>query len=101
MTDGNLSRRKLLGGVVLATAAAATVQTAAAADKVCADVSKMDADKKGLREALNYKEKADDAKMSCSTCGFFTAGSDGCGTCMIFTGPANPMGHCDSWAAKG
>ena len=106
MTDGNFSRRKLLErslqlplcGALLASAA--TVQTALAADKVCADPSKMTADQKGLRETLNYVEKAPDAKMSCGTCGFFQPSGDGCGTCMIFTGPANAAGHCDSWSAK-
>lgn len=107
MTNGNLSRRKLLerglqlplGGVLLATAA--TVQTASAADKVCADPKQMDSDKRSIREALNYVEKATDPKMSCGTCGFFMPDGSGCGSCMIFTGPANANGHCESWAAKG
>ncbi len=110
MTNGNLSRRKLLGqglqlsvgGVVLAAAAAAATKTAAAADaKVCVDMAHLPAEALSIRESLNYVEKSPDATKTCAGCGFFEAKGDGCGNCMIFTGPANANGHCDSWAAKG
>ncbi len=106
MTNENFSRRKLLerslqlplGGMLLATAA--TVQTAQAADAVCADLSKLPGDQRGLRESLNYVEKSMDPTMNCGKCGLFEAKGTGCGHCMIFSGPANFGGHCDSWSPK-
>jgi hypothetical protein len=107
MTNGNLSRRKLLergiqlplGGLFLATAG---VQVAAAAEKVCADLNAMDSGQKSIRESLNYVEMSKDPAKTCGGCGFFEAPKDGCGTCMIFTGgPANAKGHCDAFSAKG
>jgi hypothetical protein len=105
MSNGNISRRKLLerslqlplGGVVLAAVAA---QSAAAAEKACFDMEAADAGQKGIRESLNYVEKSKDPKQICGTCGFFESTTGGCGNCMIFTGPANANGHCDSWSAK-
>ena len=109
MTNGNLSRRKLLerslqlplGGVLLAATAAATTQTAAAAAaKVCVDMEHLDAGAKSIRESLNYVEKSADPAKTCAACGFFEPAGDGCGNCMIFTGPASATAHCDSWAPK-
>ena len=105
MSNDNVTRRKLLersiqlslGGVLVA---AATVQTAAAGEKVCADLEAMDSGQRSIRESLNYVEQSKDPKKTCGNCGFFVAKGDGCGDCMIFTGPANAMGHCDSWSAK-
>ena len=104
MTGRQISRRTLieqgmrLGGFALA--AMATVQTASAADKLCADPKAMDGGQLGIRESLNYVEKSPEAAKTCGNCAFFQAAGDGCGTCMIFTGPANAGGHCDSWSAK-
>ncbi len=105
MSNGNLSRRKLLersiqlplGGLLLA---GATAAQAADAGKVCVDLAHMDSGAKSIRDSLKYVEKAADPKQSCGTCGFFEAKGDGCGNCMIFTGPASATGHCDSWSAK-
>lgn len=106
MTNGNLSRRKLLergiqlplGGALLA---AGVAGTANAADKVCVDLKSIDAGQKSIRESLNYMEMGKDPTMVCGKCSFFTDPAAGCGMCMIFGGPANEHGHCDSWAAKG
>ena len=107
MTNENFSRRKLLerslqlplGGVLLATAA--TVQTAQAADTVCADMAKLPGDQRGLRESLKYVEKSPNPATTCGVCGLFEgAAANGCGNCMIFSGPANAGGHCESWSPK-
>ncbi len=107
MTDGNLSRRKLLArGIQLplggALVAAAVSQAAhAGAAKVCADPAQMDSGQKSIRESLNYVEVSKKPNETCLACGFFKPTADGCGTCEIFTGgPANGQGHCDAWSKK-
>jgi hypothetical protein len=101
MSDGNLSRRKLLvwgtqlGGVLMAVSSAE-----AAAPKICANVAAMDSGGKSIRESLNYVENFADATMTCGQCAFFTPDGAGCGQCMIFTGIANASGHCESWSKK-
>lgn len=107
MTDGNLSRRKLLargiqlplGGVLIAAATAQGAKAGAAA-KLCADPAQMDSGQKSIRESLNYFEMSKVPNESCGLCGFFKPTADGCGTCDIFTGPANATGHCDAFAKK-
>ena len=107
MTDGNLSRRKLLargiqlplGGVLVAAATAQAAQAGAAA-KLCADPAQLDSGQKSIRESLNYSEMSKDPKKNCVLCGFFEPKADGCGNCMIFTGPASANGACDAWSAK-
>ena len=103
--DWLTSRRELIaGGAQISLAGVLAMATsgvsALAADKVCADPSKMDGGQQSLRTSLHYAEVSPDAAKTCSACGFFQAGEGGCGNCMIFTGPANQRGHCDSWSAK-
>ncbi len=106
MTDGNISRRKLLargiqlplGGAFLAIA---TAQAARAAEKLCADPAQLDSGQNSIRESLNYVEMSEDPAQKCGMCGFYKPTADGCGTCEIFTGgPANANGRCDAWSAK-
>jgi hypothetical protein len=92
-----ISRRGLLVAGVVVLTSARTV----AADKVCADPTKLDDGQKSLRNSLNYVEQSPDPSKTCSGCSFFQAAGDGCGACQIFSGPANDNGHCDSWGAKG
>jgi len=97
-----ISRRRFLGrgaqiSVGLFVGAAGT---AAAADKVCADLKSMDSSSQSMRSSLNYVEMSTDASKTCSMCAFFQGPADGCGTCQIFNGPTNSKGHCDSWSAK-
>jgi hypothetical protein len=94
-----ISTAGLLVGVAC-TAGIGAAGTAAAADKVCADIKSMDGSAQSLRSSLNYAEISKDASKTCSICAFFQGSTDGCGTCQIFSGPANSKGHCDSWGAK-
>jgi hypothetical protein len=101
-----MSRRVLLergmkisvGGLLVY---AAGSQDAWAADKLCADLGKMDSGARALRVSLNYTEASPDAAKTCSVCAFFQGTADVCGSCTIFDGPANAKGRCDSWGPKG
>jgi hypothetical protein len=70
---------------------------------VCADPKALNAAARRQRELDNYVENSPDPKTTCSTCGFFEAGTGpaACGQCRLFNGPANPKGKCDDWTPTG
>ena len=68
-------------------------------DVNCKEAAPIDETSKGLRRALQYKEKTDDAAKKCSGCAQFEAKKyGGCGACKLFTGAVNPNGVCLSYA---
>lgn len=82
-------------------AAPAAEPPAAAGDLSCKDKAPIDDTSKGLRRALQYKEKSAEAGKNCKGCAQFEAGKYGdCGACKLFTGAVNPEGHCLSFAPK-
>lgn len=75
--------------------------TNAVGDLNCKEKAAIDETSKGLRRALQYKEKSAEAGKNCKGCAQFEAGKYGdCGACKLFTGAVNPEGHCLSFAPK-
>lgn len=73
----------------------------AAGDLNCKEKAPIDETSKGLRRALQYKEKSAEAQKNCKGCAQFEAGKYGdCGACKLFTGAVNPEGHCLSFAPR-
>ena len=73
----------------------------AAGELNCKDKAPIDEASKGLRRALQYKEKSAEAGKNCLGCAQYNAGTYGdCGGCKLFTGAVNPGGHCLSYAPK-
>jgi hypothetical protein len=65
----------------------------------CKDKAPIDETSKGLRRALQYKEKSDTADKACRLCAQFEGKKFGdCGSCKLFTGAVNPNGVCLSFA---
>ncbi len=65
----------------------------------CKDKAPIDEASKGLRRALQYKEKSDTPGKVCSGCAQFEAKKYGdCGGCKLITGAINPEGICLSYA---
>ncbi len=83
---------------------AAPAQPTAAAntgDVNCKEAAPIDETSKGLRRALQYKEKSAEAGKNCAGCAQYEAAKYGaCGACKLFTGAVNPGGHCLSYAPK-
>jgi type IV secretory pathway VirB10-like protein len=79
--------------------AAPAAEAKAEGDVNCKEAAPIDETSKGLRRALQYKEKTDDAAKKCSGCAQFEAKKyGGCGACKLFTGAVNPNGVCLSYA---
>jgi hypothetical protein len=73
----------------------------AAGELNCKDKAPIDEASKGLRRALQYKEKSAEAGKNCLGCAQYNVGTYGdCGGCKLFTGAVNPGGHCLSYAPK-
>jgi len=68
----------------------------------CDDVSGLSKEDAELRTSLEYQDRSPHGEnKSCSICAFFKAGKkDECGQCTLVRGPINPLGYCNSWAAK-
>lgn len=82
-------------------AAPAQPTAAANGDLNCKEAAPIDEASKGLRRALQYKEKSAEAGKNCAGCAQFEAAKFGaCGGCKLFTGAVNPGGHCLSYAPK-
>ncbi|MCA2980177.1 MAG: hypothetical protein INH41_08385 [Myxococcaceae bacterium] len=87
------------GGEAAPAAAPSTAEAKAEGDLNCKEAAPIDDTSKGLRRALQYKEKSDDAAKKCSGCVQFEAAKyGGCGACKLFTGAVNPNGVCLSYA---
>lgn len=82
-------------------AAPAQPTAAADGDLNCKEAAPIDETSKGLRRALQYKEKSAEAGKNCAGCAQYEAAKYGaCGACKLFTGAVNPNGHCLSYAPK-
>ncbi len=70
-----------------------------APSSACQDKIPVDDATKGMRTALQYKEKSDDPAKKCSGCvQYLAAKYDNCGGCKLFAGGVNPEGFCVSYA---
>jgi len=102
-----LSRRTfVVRGLQLPAAGVALWAITACAQKdkstACVDTTRLTPAEAQLRQSYHYVEQSTDPAKTCNGCAFFTPADEGngCGKCSVMTGPANPLGHCDSWAAK-
>jgi len=82
-------------------AAGGQAGAAAAQPTACDDLSGLTPAQIQVREAFQYKEKADNPEESCHLCEFYKKPEEGqfCGGCKLFAGPVNPGGHCTSFSA--
>ncbi len=73
----------------------------AAQPTACDDLSGLTPAQIQVRQAFEYKEKADNPAESCHLCEFYKQPEAGqfCGGCKLFVGPVNPGGHCNSFSA--
>jgi hypothetical protein len=98
-------RRAFLGHTVRLAVFAATpalLQACTKPELHCDDVSGLSKEDAELRTSLEYQDRSPHGEnKSCSSCAFFKAGKkDECGQCTLVRGPINPLGYCNSWAAK-
>jgi High potential iron-sulfur protein len=105
MRKNKLSRRELLGHTVCLAVIGSTPILLNACTKPelhCEDVTGLSEADAQLRASLEYRDLSPyGEKKSCSNCAFYKAGKKNeCGQCTLVKGPINPLGHCNSWAAK-
>jgi hypothetical protein len=106
MKRNTLTRRTLLRNTVrlaVLTSAPVLLQGCKKAELTCEDTSGLSEEDAELRTALEYRDRSPHERAkNCSNCAFFVAGAKNqCGQCTLVRGPINPLGYCNSWAAKG
>lgn len=106
MRAKTFSRREVLGHTVRLAIIGATATLLHACKKPelhCEDVSGLSEEDAELRAQLEYQDRSPHGQnKTCSSCAFFKVGKkDECGLCTLVKGPINPLGYCNSWAAKG
>ncbi len=68
----------------------------------CTDVSALNPEQLGIRDKLNYRDKAPKAELACEVCTQYLPppGGEGCGGCKVMPGPTHPHGSCKVFAKK-
>lgn len=114
-SDKDLSRRKFLGRLLLAGAAAPFLASSTAAHSAagpsatgaattitaeCPDVELTEDELKN-RKALQYVDASLHEDKHCANCKLFKAPADDavCGGCQVVPGPIHPKGYCIAWSA--
>jgi high potential iron-sulfur protein len=74
-----------------------------AAVGACVNPDELSDSVQSMRDSLEYKDTAPDAKQACSGCAFFKAekkAGGACGHCEVMRGPVSATGHCVSWTKR-
>jgi hypothetical protein len=89
-SNGDLSRRAFLGGVILLPSLAVLSSRSAVADG-----------SKASQASMEYRASPN-GKMQCSGCNFFIPDADpsASGSCKIVDGSISPHGYCIAYSAK-
>lgn len=105
-----ISRRQFLGrsivGLAVLSASAAALEACGGGGGEealnCANPAGLTDPQKAQRTALAYQDHAADPNKQCQKCMFYQAAqaANTCGGCQLNLGPVNPVGTCNSFAAR-
>jgi hypothetical protein len=89
------TRRKFIGGAVLA-ALLPSMARAAAAEPNCG--GELPLSQRNRRRALGYVDVSEDGRRQCGLCTYFAGTEGGCGACQMLSGSSvNARGACNSF----